>query len=315
MTKTIGLLSLDDKKIYNTALMQISQYHKNLGDQVEWYSRLKDTFDPNFYNKVYVSSLFSFSPRPKFIYHSDKFELGGTGFDVQKRLPEIIEQTPYDYSIYPKMDYSLVWFSRGCIRNCPFCLVREKEGYIYSVEPFPLNPDGEHIKVMDNNFFANPQWRKAIEQLQEWNQKVDFQGVDVRLLDEEQSEALNSLKHYRQIHIAWDMPDLDLREKLDQIITLIKPYKLMCYVLVNYNSTIKQDMYRINELAKRKITPYVMIYKDFNKHNQIIEPIYKHLARWCNRSAIRKSCTFQEYLDSSNITFSQLEIKQEVAIR
>ena len=53
--------------------------------------------------------------------------------------------------------FSLQFFSRGCIRKCPFCLVREKEGYIQTVEPVELNPKGKWIEVLDNNFFANPQ--------------------------------------------------------------------------------------------------------------------------------------------------------------
>ena len=62
-----------------------------------------------------------------------------------------------DYSIYPEYPFSLQFFSRGCIRKCPFCLVREKEGYIQAVEPVELNPKGKWIEVLDNNFFANPQ--------------------------------------------------------------------------------------------------------------------------------------------------------------
>lgn len=38
-----------------------------------------------------------------------------------------------------------------------FCLVRNKEGYIRAVEPVELNPKGNWIEVLDNNFFANPQ--------------------------------------------------------------------------------------------------------------------------------------------------------------
>ena len=53
--------------------------------------------------------------------------------------------------------FSLQFFSRGCIRKCPFCLVREKEGYIQTVEPVELNPKGKWIEVLDNNFFANPE--------------------------------------------------------------------------------------------------------------------------------------------------------------
>ena len=51
-----------------------------------------------------------------------------------------------DYSIYPEYPFSLQFFSRGCIRKCPFCLVREKEGYIQTVEPVELNPKGNGLR-------------------------------------------------------------------------------------------------------------------------------------------------------------------------
>ena len=83
---------------------------------------------------------------------------GGTGYDIAGRLPETVEDSRMmDYSIYPEYPFSLQFFSRGCIRKCPFCLVREKEGYIQAVEPVELNPEGKWIEVLDNNFFANPE--------------------------------------------------------------------------------------------------------------------------------------------------------------
>ena len=83
---------------------------------------------------------------------------GVTGYDIAVRLPEAVEHSRMmDYSIYTEYPFSLQFFSRGCIRKCPFCLVREKEGYIQAVEPVELNPEGKWIEVLDTNFFANPQ--------------------------------------------------------------------------------------------------------------------------------------------------------------
>lgn len=102
----IGLWNLEPK-IENTALMQVSQYHKQQGDQVEFYSPLFE------YDKVYVFSLFSFTKKPVL---KSNMVAGGTGFNVCSRLPEEIETCPLDYSIYPKCKTSYLWFSRGCIR-------------------------------------------------------------------------------------------------------------------------------------------------------------------------------------------------------
>lgn len=194
----IGLYNLEPN-INNSAMMQVSQYHKMRGDEVEIYSPLyHDSYD-----KVYAFSLFDFTDKS---YVRDDMIKGGTGFDITSRLPPEIEACNLDYSIFPNCDYSIIWFSRGCIRNCPFCVVRRKEGYIHSVEPKNLNPNGKFIKVMDNNFFANPNWRSAVQQLMEWDQPIDMQGFDIRLFDEEQGEALQSLRHRKAFKFAWDNP-------------------------------------------------------------------------------------------------------------
>lgn len=146
----IGLYNLEPK-IVNSAMMQVSQYHKSLGDTVEMYSPLYH----NTYDKVYAFSIFDFTDKG---YVRKDMITGGTGFDIESKLPKEIEECDYDYSIFPQCDYSIIWFSRGCIRKCPFCIVPKKEGYIHSVDPKNLNPNGKFIKVMDNNFFANPNW-------------------------------------------------------------------------------------------------------------------------------------------------------------
>ena len=143
---------------------------------------------------------------------------GGTGYDIAGRLPEAVEHSRMmDYSIYPQYPFSILFFSRGCIRKCPFCLVREKEGYIRAVEPVELNPKGEWIEVLDNNFFATPECQDAIIYLQKKGQMVNLHGVDVRIMNEEQAFYLSKLKLKRRIHIAWDLPEIDLTEELREV--------------------------------------------------------------------------------------------------
>ena len=279
----IGLIDIE-LKIFNTANMQIAAYHKAKGDSVAWWSPLTDRQ----FDVVYCSSLFDFTDKREV---PGRAITGGTGFDVGSRLSVAIEACDLDYSIYPECDRSFVWFSRGCNRKCPWCVVPEKEGEIRPTEPKNLNPKGKYIVVQDNNFFANPQWERAMSFLQFVGQPVDFQGVDARLLNRRRCDFLSSLKHHKQIKIAWDYPTENLVVKLRDIITWIKPWKLMCYVLIGFNSTEEQDLYRVETLRNLKIDPFVMPYdkRDFYQ---------RAFTRWANHKAIFKTVKWEDYLHS-----------------
>ncbi len=277
----IGLYNLEPK-VVNTAMMQVSTYHKSKGDPIEMYNHiLKD-----YYDKVYAFSIFDFTDKG---YVTPSMTCGGTGFDITSKLPEEISKCEYDWSLYPRCDYSIIWFSRGCIRDCPFCIVRKKEGGIHSVDHKNLNPNGKFIKVTDNNFFANPKWRDAIKKLEEWNQPVEFHcGLDVRIFNKEQGEALKKVRIYKHLHIAWDNPKEKLITKIKELCKYVKPYKIMCYVLIGYWSTPEEDLYRVEELRKLGVNPFVM---PFNKKDRY----QMDFARWCNRKEIFKTCKWEDY--------------------
>lgn len=277
----IGLYNLEPS-IENTAMMKVSTYHKQKGDHVEIYKHpmRRD------YDKIYAFSIFDFTDK-SMVTH--EMICGGTGFDIKSRLPPEIEACDLDYSIFPGCETSYLWFSRGCIRNCPFCVVRQKEGYIHQAWDVTLNPHGKYITVMDNNFFANENgWRGAFTKLLELDQPCNFMGVDARILTEEMAGCLNDLKHHKQIKIAWDNPREDMVPKLKEILQWIKPKKLMCYVLGGYLSTPREDLMRIHYLMKLKIDPFFMPF-DKSDHYQ------KNMARFVNHKAILKSVEIEKY--------------------
>lgn len=277
----IGLYNLEPH-IVNTAMMQVSQYYKDHGDDVSIYSPLfHDSYD-----KIYAFSIFDFTPKT---YVRKDMITGGTGFDITSRLPKAIEDSYYDWSLFPDCDYSILWFSRGCIRKCPFCVVNRKEGYIHSVEPKNLNPNGEFIKVMDNNFFANPNWREAVDYLLDIGQPVDIQGFDIRLFDEEQSDAINKLDHYHRVKFAWDNPRDNIDDKIELLLENVSKSNLMCYVLIGYWSTPEEDLYRVMHLWKEfKVDAFVMPFDKFDNYQL-------NFARWCNNKVLFKTRTWEEY--------------------
>ena len=118
---------------------------------------------------------------------------------------------------------------------------------------------------------------------------VDFQGVDVRIMTDEMADALSGFRHKNQIHIAWDMmnDEKQVLSGIDVLLSYVKPYRVMCYVLVGFDTTPDQDLYRIEKLRGLGIDPFVMKYRQ-NDYT-------KKVARWCNHKAIFKSVSFDEY--------------------
>lgn len=152
-----------------------------------------------------------------------------------------------------------------------------------------LNPNGKHIEVLDNNLFANPEWKSAAEELINLKQPVNFHGIDAKIMTEEHAYYLNKkIKRYKQIHIAWDNPKEELLPRLQDIRKHIKPYKLMCFVLIGYLSTPEEDLYRIEKLRELKIDPFVMPYDKSHKYQ-------RKFARWVNHKAIFKSVKWEDH--------------------
>lgn len=287
----IGLIDVDGHNFPNVALMKLASYHRMKGDKVEWAMPMFGDYD-----RIYASKVFTFTPDfDIMLYKTKELIKGGTGYDIKSQLPEEIDNhSGLAYDLYPQHRFSVQFYSRGCIRHCPFCLVHDKEGYIHPVKPMEWNPKAEWIEVLDNNFFANPEWRAAVEDLRKQHLPIKFHGVDIRIMDEEQAAALNALRLKGSVHIAWDLPSLDLTEKLEAITNHIKPYKIVCYVLVGFNSTPEQDLHRLNTLKRLGILPFVQPFRDYNNKRKPTQ-YEKDISRWANRAWLFKSMGFENY--------------------
>lgn len=275
----VGLINIEPK-IFNTALMQISYHHKLQGDTVKWAS----PFEYDNYDKLYCSSLFDFTDKTQV---PDRAIKGGTGFDLTTILPF---DCKYDYSIYPDCITSFVWFSRGCDRNCPFCVVRQKEGRFHLVKRKELNPKGRYITIMDNDFFANPEWREVINWIGDL--KIDMQGFDVRKITQEKCKALANLKLWKskRFKTAWDNPKDKKRilPKLEMLANIVRPNRVTVYVLIGYKSTQSEDMDRIVELNKLGFSPFVMQYKKGDMYQDMF-------TRWINVKQMFKTKTWKQF--------------------
>lgn len=275
----IGLIDVDGHHWPNLCLMKLSAYHKARGDTVEWHDGRKR------YDLVYMSRVFtdSYSKDYTGTIHADHVIKGGTGYGLSNCLPEEVEHSFPDYSLYPQFKGTAYGFlSRGCPRGCGFCIVGEKEGHrSTAVADLSEFWNGEkEIKLLDANLLACTDWEKLLFQLIESGALVDFtQGLDVRLITPEKAELLNRVKT-KMLHFAWDNPEEDLAGYFKRFIELtnVKDYwKRRVYVLTNYGSSHEQDLYRIYTLREMGYDPFVMVYE-----KETAPDITRKLQRWVN---------------------------------
>lgn len=300
----IGLWS-DCHNFPSLPLMKISAYHKSKGNQVDMVNHLEH------YDKVYASKVFSFTKdiEDYCIVQADEIQRGGTGYAIRvengkeifdnsknKPLPPEIEHIYPDYNLYPQYKFATGFLTRGCPRNCGFCVVGKKEG-LCSRQVADLSEfwrGQKEIKLIDPNLLACKNHEKILIQLSESNACVDFtQGLDIRLVNADNIALINQIKT-KMIHFAWDNPKQDLTDyfKLFSKHTNIKSERnKSVYVLTNYNSTIEEDLYRIYTLRDLGYSPYVMIYQKETADRQ-----HRDLQRWCNCRWIFRSCPdFKDY--------------------
>ena len=246
------------KKFPNYALMKISAYHRQQGNEVEWWNPLCK------YDRIYSSKVFDFTPADPYL--PDDAIRGGTGYrdlPMDKTLPQEIDNMYPDYSIYPDCDYAIGYLTRGCINHCRWCVVPDKEGYIrpYRTWREVVRQDTDKLVLMDNNILA---CNHGINQLQSMigsGYRVDLnQGMDARLVTPEVAEILSRLSWIRFIRFSCDQKSQiePIRHTLELLGKHgVRPYRVFVYLLVTKD--IKDAAERVEALK---------VYKGINLYAQ-----------------------------------------------
>ena len=321
----IGLYDVDGHNFPNLALMKLSAWHKRQGDSVEFVLPLKH------YDKIYVSKVFGdeYSKISDFVLQADEIVYGGTGFaitvengkevyhkDRDPNLPYEIEHICPDYSLYPDLTKGKAFgfLTRGCCNNCDFCIVSKKEGMcskkVADLSEFWNGQKG--IVLLDANILACKDRIELLNQLADSKAKVEFtQGLDARFITEEVAEMLAKIKIMR-VHFAFDFMK---NEKA--IIRGLRIYKeivgtsdrnAIVYILTNFDTTIEEDLYRVNMVQEVGFSPDIRIYR---KHTA--PQILRDLQRWANNRLLYRSCNFMNYVPRRDgKTIKELYFKEEL---
>ena len=263
--KTVLLIDVDST-IPNIPLMKLSAYHKSKKHGVKllklgipYYPNRKKKFYtiPSKWDIIYASVIFE--GNAKYV-KGENIIFGGTGWDLKTNLPEEIDILDPDYSIYPDNDTSYGFISRGCIRNCYFCKVPKKEGKIKQVSCVDNLIKHKKIKFLDNNFLALHNHKDILRELRDKKIKHCFnQGLDIRLLDRENSKLLSELNYWGEYVFAFDdIRYLSLIKEKLKFLDWRKDWRIKMFVYVSPNMKIKDTRRRIIYLRRHKILPYIM---------------------------------------------------------
>lgn len=266
----VALVDVDGRNFPNIALMKLSAWHKAQGDSVEWYSPLFSSPD-----KIYASKVFTFTQDyTDYAPGHPEPVRGGTGYDATVKLQDTVERMSQDMSIYPQYGYIVGFLTRGCIRNCPWCIVPKKEGRLREVGDIELVAAGrKDVVLLDNNFLAADEGfvREQLEKAASLKIRIDFnQGLDARLVTPENARLLAACRWIRCIRFSCDT--IAMIEPIRRAVSLIRERgckrEIFCYMLVR---DIADAEIRLRALVDLNVTPFAQPYRDFTSDSNPTE--------------------------------------------
>ena len=284
----IGLMDIDGHNFPNLALMKIARHHRQNGDTVEWVNHLDR------YDKVYQSKVFTFTNDIKTVVQADRVIKGGTGYKLYGEL--FCDDVEPDYSMYPQYDHAYGFLTRGCVRNCAWCIVPKKEGGIRPYRDIETVLQGRKTAIlMDNNALASEHGLQQLEKIADLKCKVDFnQGLDSRLVTDEIARLLSKIKWTRYIRFSCDTMQsveslLQAVEKLNKC--GVKNYRIFVYLLVK---DVKEANERCGILKRLGVIPFAQPYRDIEGKEQPTRQ-QRDFARYVNHKAIFNSIEYENY--------------------
>lgn len=318
----ILLVNADSR--WNIAIRRMYAYFTEHGHDVEmrdlglsgYPHKRRVTIDAAAFDQVHVSNIFEQNAERVIVENCTDVIFGGIGSrDPGRKLPAEIEATPPYYFPGEKTTYGFI--TRGCIRNCWFCKVPRHEGKLQAynaVESIVRDVPGELVKFMDNNILAYPHHMEVFRWLIEKGTRCEFnQGLDFRLVNDENLEALARLNYEGEYIFAFDDPKYQrlLDKKIVQIKQYIpKPWKLKFYIYFHPKMDLPQLFERVEWCREHECKPYVM--RDAACWGSLCEKFMIDYAAYCNQPSFFKNMGFIEFLSKRRQNGSISEGREEL---
>lgn len=269
-------------------LLKLAAHHKRRRDRVTLVQGLADDgFQPDI---IYITSLFTYAYEPvheTIRYYRNKYRRSrivvggiyatlcpdhlrktfGDSIEIHEGLFEEAENLLPDYSLVPDWGASLLFSSRGCIRNCRFCsvpLIEPEFKFKGSIKRL-IYPGHTKAIFWDNNILASPHWETIFDELLELGLETDFnQGLDARLLTENVAVKIKRLR-IPVVRLAYDSNGV--RESLQSAVALLKNVAgvrgrdIIVYCLYNHLDTPEDFLNRLKDILQWGVVAYPMRYE------------------------------------------------------
>jgi hypothetical protein len=268
-------------------LLKLAAYHQSVGDEVSLVRGMVQ--NGSVPDLICITSLFTYAWEAvhelvRFYadaYPNSEIEVGGIyatlcpdhirqafgdRVNVRVGLVEDVEDILPAYSLYPDCDESIIFSSRGCVRDCQFCSVRALEPQFKARKSVRhlVYPGHKRVVFWDNNFLASPYRDDIMGELDELGLEVDFnQGLDSRFLDEQVAHRLAKLK-LRFVRLAYDQASNRkvVREAIKALkLAGFRGRRISVYCLYNFSDGPDDFLSRVRDLLDWGVVAYPMRYE------------------------------------------------------
>lgn len=269
-------------------------------------------------NIEYISVVFTWDlPKARKIYNQGSINIKKKyiGGPAIKMFPEyfndlpgvILDNPPKGHE--PLMGYNIdaTITSVGCPNKCGFCAVSRIHPDFIEFDRWELKPI-----ICDDNLLAcsDRHFESVIHKLSIIDGMVDFnQGLDPSLLDPRKASLLAELKN-PMIRLAWD----DIKKESDIVNAVTNLRKagiprnnIRCYVLIGFNDTPDDALYRLNVLRYGLgIKPNPMRYQPTSGIHCLTKNSYVHPS-WTSKELDRFMSYWANLRFTGGVPFQEYE--------
>ena len=191
---------------------------------------------------------------------------------------------------------NIIFTTRGCNNNCPWCCVHKLEGKLREL------PICQGNIIQDNNFLqASREHKNKVFEMLKTQKQICFKGgLEADLVDDEFVDNLNSLYYTRGTRKISRISELWLACDTDNRIAVFKKActklkkagfsrdKIHCYVL-SYGKDMEADEARARTVYEAGAMPFMQLYRDFSETKTEYNADWNRFCRMWQRPAATRA--------------------------